>query len=60
MASVKAEVDREMHNEDILRIEREAKQAIASVHSNISAEAAQIEQSIQTPKPDVAKETPSK
>ncbi|HEY7987158.1 MAG TPA: Sec-independent protein translocase protein TatB [Methylophilaceae bacterium] len=60
MASVKAEVDREMHNEEILRIERETKQAIASIHSSVSAEAAQIEQSMQAAKPDVAKETPNK
>ena len=56
MASVKAEVDREMHNEEILRMEREAKQAIAAVHSSISSEAAHIEQSIQASKPDAAKE----
>ncbi len=57
MASVKAEVDREMHNEEILRIERETKQAIASVHSSISSEASHIEQSIQNSKPGIAKQT---
>jgi sec-independent protein translocase protein TatB len=60
MASVKAEVDREMHNEEILRMEREAKQVMTSIHSSVTAEAAQIEQSIQAAKPDIPKETLNK
>jgi sec-independent protein translocase protein TatB len=43
LTSVKAEVDRQMHNEEILRMEKEAQQAMASVKSGISAQATQNE-----------------
>lgn len=55
LASVKAEVDRQIHNEEILRMEKEAQQTIATVKSGISAEADQIEHGIQAPKPDIPK-----
>lgn len=50
LASVKAEVDRQIHNEEILSMEKEAQQTIASVKSGISSQVAEVEQSIQAPK----------
>jgi sec-independent protein translocase protein TatB len=55
LASVKAEVDRQIHNEEILRMEKEAQQTIATVKSGISSEVADVEQSIQAPKQETPK-----
>jgi sec-independent protein translocase protein TatB len=43
-ASVKADVERELHNEEILRLEREANNAIASAKAGITAEVQVLEQ----------------
>lgn len=47
-ASVKADVERELRNEDILRLEREANNTIASVKSGITGEVQQLEQQTST------------
>lgn len=43
-ASVKADVERELHNEEILRLERESNHAIASVKASIAGEVKALEQ----------------
>jgi sec-independent protein translocase protein TatB len=43
-ASVKADVERELRNEEVLRLEREAQNTIASLKSSINEEVQHIEQ----------------
>lgn len=43
-ASVKADVERELRNEEILKLERDANQAIASAKSSITGEVQALEQ----------------
>lgn len=47
-ASVKAEVERELRNEEILRLERETQQTISSVAQNLDAGARSLTEDIQT------------
>jgi len=46
-ASVKAEVERELRNEEILRLERETQQTISSVAQNLDAGARSLTEDIQ-------------
>jgi sec-independent protein translocase protein TatB len=55
LASVKDEVDRQIHNDEILRMEKEAQQTMTSVKSGISAGANQTEHGIQAPRQEVPK-----
>ncbi len=45
-ASVKADVERELRNEEVLRLEREAQNTIASLKSSITDEVQHIEQGV--------------
>lgn len=45
-AAVKADVERELRNEDVMRLEREAQNTIASVKSSIHNETQHIEQAV--------------
>jgi sec-independent protein translocase protein TatB len=54
LASVKAEVDRQVHNEEILRMEKEAQHTVATVKSGINSEVAEVEHSMQASKQEAA------
>lgn len=46
VASVKADVEREFHNEEIMRLEREAMSEIAAAKASMTGELQQIEQHV--------------
>ncbi|HQR50926.1 MAG TPA: Sec-independent protein translocase protein TatB [Methylophilaceae bacterium] len=55
VSTVKADIDRELHLDELRKLEGEARHTIASVESQVAAESGDVERTIKSTVDDVAK-----